>query len=151
LRKHEEESRLTVADIISHIQVQPWNLVDHGAAFFPENMLWLWLALLFCGEEKLDLVYIIISFLCICIGSYLVPYLFPSLFVFDKSIWISFMRTRFSKHTRYTSYCTGVMFNNGLWELLEWDLKLCLVNAMKYDFRKNYRWISCYYHTCSIG
>ena len=26
LRKHEEEERLTVADIMSHIQVHPWNL-----------------------------------------------------------------------------------------------------------------------------
>ena len=153
LRMHEEESRLTVADIMSHIQVHPWNHVNHGAAFFPENMLWFWLALLFFfGEDTLDLVYIILSFLCICIGSYLVPYLFLSLcsiYLYGSPSW----GPGFSKHTRYTSYCTGAMLGNGLscWELLEWDVKLCLVNAIKYDFRKNCRWISCYYHTGSIG
>ena len=103
-------------------------------------------------EKTLDLVYIILSFLCICIGSYLVPYLFHSLcsiYLYGSPSW----GPGFSKHTRYTSYCTGAMLGNGLscWELLEWDVKLCLVNAIKYDFRKNCRWISCYYHTCSIG
>ena len=107
----------------------------------------------FFGEDTLDLVYIIISFLCICMGSYLVPYLFPSLFVFDISIWISFLRTSFffpniqdTPHT--VEELCSVMdchVDNCLSGML------CLVNAIKCDFRKNYRWISCYYHTFSIG
>jgi hypothetical protein len=39
LRKHEEESRLIVADIMSHIQVQPRNNLDYDAISYPENML----------------------------------------------------------------------------------------------------------------
>jgi hypothetical protein len=31
LRKHDEEARLTVAEIMSHIQVQPLNFLDYGA------------------------------------------------------------------------------------------------------------------------
>lgn len=37
LRKHDEEARLTVAEIMSHIQVQPWNLIDYGAASLLET------------------------------------------------------------------------------------------------------------------